>query len=226
MDDRTTDKHETYGMLQISRVQTSKEQNLFGSSISHSNFITLGIYEGYVDRHLNKDWYHSKSIPIIEVEMSYSQFAEAITSLNQGCGTPVTIRMVNGNYTEPCPHTNKRKQFEAEFEKDMRRLERDLAKLTADAEKILNDKKLPSKTERQQILDAIQSLRQQIRSNIPFVASSFNEQMDKTVLEAKGEIEGFKTHMIISAGIEAIKEKQLTIEQEPQKIVKKIKKGE
>lgn len=47
-----------------------------------------------IERGLNRDWVYGKS-PIVEIEMSYSQFAEAITSFGQGNGIPCTIR-----YTE------------------------------------------------------------------------------------------------------------------------------
>jgi len=45
---------------------------------------------------------------------------------------------------------------------------------------------------------------QNIKSNIPFVNEQFTEQMDKTITEAKGEIEAFIEHKIRSAGLEAI----------------------
>ncbi len=218
MSDRIKDEHPSYGMLQISRVQSSREQSLFGSSISHSNFITLKICPGYVDRHLNKDWLHAEPSAYIEVEMSYSQFAEAITSLNQGSGTPVTIRRINGEYIEPCPWFNKRKQFENEFAMHMRTIKNKMSKLIEDARKILSDKKPPSKSEKEKILDAIENLEMEVGANIPYMSRAFNEQMDKTVLEAKGEIEGFKTNAIISAGLKAY-EKQSPL------LLKKIKKG-
>ena len=47
-------------------------------------------------------------------------------------------------------------------------------------------------------------LRQEIESNVPFIQQSFNEQMDKTVMEAKGEVEGFVMNKLMSAGLEGL----------------------
>ena len=176
---------------------------LFGSSIKHKDTIMLRIYQGEVDRHLNRDWY-STDKQYIEVEMSYSQFAESITSLNQGEGTPVTLRRLDGKRMEDCPHVDKRIQFENEFSEHMKVINNKLVQLTKDAEEILNEKKPPTKKDKEMILEQIKNMQMEISSNIPFIYSSFNEQMDKTVQEAKGEIEGFMAHKIISAGLEAL----------------------
>ena len=204
MDDAKTYEHESFAMLGISRTTCNKGINLFGSSIKHNNTISLRIKPARVDRHLNRDWYHAKSLPYIEVEMSYSQFAEAITSLNCGDGIPVTLRQLNGRQIEECPQFDKRQEFEVEFEKEMLGISKSLRRLTENAEALLDSKKAPTKAEKETILNGIKSLRQEIENNIPFMQKSFNEQMDKTVLEAKGEVEGFVMHKIISAGLEGL----------------------
>jgi len=204
MDDVKRYEHESFAMLGISRTTCNKGKNLFGSSIKHSNTISLRIKSARIDRHLNRDWYHAKSLPYIEVEMSYSQFAEAITSLNCGDGIPVTLRQFNGKQMEECPQFDKRQEFEEEFEKEMIGIGNSLRKLTEHAEALLDSKKAPTKSEKETILNSIKSLRQEIEKNIPFMQKSFNEQMDKTVLEAKGEVEGFVMHKIISAGLEGL----------------------
>lgn len=43
---------------------------------------------------------------------------------------------------------------------------------------------------------------QEMRSNIPFVYDMFNEAMDKTILEAKGEVEAFVEHKLRSIGVD------------------------
>jgi len=204
MEDRITDKHESYAMLQISRVNCNEGMNLFGSSIKHSNTIRLRIAEGSVDRHLNRDWYHGGK-KYIEIEMSSNQFAEAITTLNQGDGVPVTLKYLGEKEIESCPSVNKRQGFENEFKERMAELDLKLNQLTTNTEILLNNKKNLTKRDREDILHEINMLRQEVRSNIPFVAKSFNEQMDKTVLEAKGEVEGSIIHKIISTGLKGLK---------------------
>lgn len=204
MDDRITIEHESFAMLGLTKSSCSFSQNLFGSSIQHSHTIKLKIAPAKIDRHLNRDWFHANTKPYIEVEMSYSQFAEAITSLNMGDGVPVTLRRLNGKMIEDCPQVDKRQEFEKEFEKEMQKIGQSLKILTKQAELLLSDKKPPTKADKETILNGIKALRQEIESNVPFIQSSFNEQMDKTVLEAKGEFEGFVMHKVISTGLESL----------------------
>ena len=204
MDDRTTIGHESFAMLGITRSSCSFSQNLFGSSIQHSHTIKLKIAPAKIDRMLNRDWFHANTKPYIEVEMSYSQFAEAITSMNVGDGVPVTLRRLDGKMIEDCPQFDKRQEFEKEFEKEMLKIGQSLRVLTEKAEALLSEKKPPTKADKEVILKGIKMLQQEIESNVPFIQSSFNEQMDKTVLEAKGEFEGFVMHKVISTGLEGL----------------------
>ena len=204
MDDRTTIEHESFAMLGITRSSCSFSQNLFGSSIQHSHTIRLKIAPAKIDRMLNRDWFRANTKSYIEVEMSYSQFAEAITSMNVGDGVPVTLRRLDGKMIEDCPQFDKRQEFEKEFEKEMLKIGQSLRVLTEKAEALLSEKKPPTKADKEVILKGIKMLQQEIESNVPFIQSSFNEQMDKTILEAKGEFEGFVMHKVISTGLEGL----------------------
>jgi len=203
-DDKKTYEHESFAMLGLTRSSCSFSQNLFGSSVQHSHTIKLKIAPAKIDRMLNRDWFHTNTKPYIEVEMSYSQFAEAITSMNVGDGVPVTLRRLDGRMIEDCPQFDKRQEFEKEFEKEMQKIGKSLRVLTEQAETLLSEKKPPTKADKEAILKGIKALRQEIESNVPFIQSSFNEQMDKTVLEAKGEFEGFVMHKVISTGLEGL----------------------
>lgn len=85
---RTT--HPSYGTLLFSR-RTGAKEALFGSSIQHRDTICMTLHHASIERGLNRDWIHGDKV-IAEVEMSYSQFAEAITSMNIGTGVPVTVQ--------------------------------------------------------------------------------------------------------------------------------------
>jgi len=212
MKDNEIYEHESFAMLGISRGSNSYGKNLFGSSIKHSNTITLRIKPAKLNRHLNRDWFHATGVPYIEVEMSYSQFAEAITAMNVGDGVPVTLTYLNGKEIEDCPQTDKRQEFDKEFENEMLSIGRSLKKLTEQAESLLTEKKAPTKADKEAILHGIKILKQEIESNIPFIKRSFTEQMDKTVLEAKGEVEGFVMHKVISSGLEGLQKELKMLE--------------
>jgi len=182
-------KHPSYANLYIGRSQCSGQQALFGSSIKHHDIITLRISPAYMDRDLNYDRYYAENHPYIEINMSQSQFAQAITSLNMGAGVPVTLRQINGEYIEPCPFVDKREQFSNEFREDMNELTKKIKETTKAVEDLIQNKRTFTKADKEQILSTLHSVSQQLSSNYPYMFSMFNEQMDKTVTEAKAEIE-------------------------------------
>lgn len=207
--DGKKEEHESYGMLGFHRTNGG-HTNLFGSSIKHQSTIRMTLKKAVKERGLNRNWYYGKG-QIVEIEMSQSQFAELITSLNVGDGVPVTIKWLNGQVMENCPEENKRELFEKEFEDKMIALNNKLKTLTEETERILSDKAAPKKSDKDMILNQIRMLHQELASNIPFVASQFNEQMDKTVTEAKGEVEAFVMNKVHSLGIEGLKMEMLAL---------------
>ena len=182
-------KHPSFANLYIGRSQCSGQKALFGSSIKHHDTITLKIFPAFIDRDLNMDRYFPEARPYIEIEMSQSQFAQAITSLNMGAGVPVTLRRLHDQYIEPCPFVDKREQFNSEFREDMNELTRKLTEATKHVEKLIEEKRTFNKADKDQILSALKSVTSQLASHYPYMYSMFNEQMDKTVTEAKAEIE-------------------------------------
>ena len=197
-----TKKHPSYGMLSLSKCYGG-ERALFGSSILHSNTIRLTLREGEVDRHLHRDWFHGRR-KMFEVEMSYSQFAELISSMNQGDGIPVTIKEVMGERKEDCPFENKRMEFVNEFSQKVKDVQKICNDLINGTKQLFEMKKSLNKSEKENILAQLETIKREVDSNIPFIADSFNEQMDKTVLEAKGEVESFVQNKITNIANQAI----------------------
>ena len=195
--DQEPETHESYGVMQISRVSVSPPTNLFGSSIRHSNMISLKISEGKKYRDYQADRYMDGET-LIEVAMSATQFADAITSLNVGCGTPVTLSYVKGDqwnektrrHREPCPEVNIRKLANQELKNEMACLGERVDELTKDAKEILERKGTTIKSdEKKKLLQDLMFVAQEIKSNIPFAHDCFNRSVNKTVIEAKGEID-------------------------------------
>lgn len=200
-DKTTVEKHESFGMLRISRVSGGRS-NLFGSSIQHREKITLEIGRGEKHRHLNNNWYSMKD-SIVEVEMSPTQFAEAITSLNCGSGIPVTILSVERKMMDECPEVNQRQVFEDEFNDQVKDISGHMIKTEKEINDIVTKPKV-GKSDLKRIQELVARLHMEIRSNIPYIQTQFNEAMDKTVLEAKGEVEATILHAVTAAGLDAI----------------------
>ena len=198
---RTT--HPSYGTLLFSRSTGAKEA-LFGSSIQHRDTICMTLHHASIERGLNRDWIHGDKV-IAEVEMSYSQFAEAITSMNIGTGVPVTVRWTEKDgKISPCDFVSKREQFEDEFKTQRKNATRVSAELIQEVTELFNQKGTLKKADKEEILRKLNKLKMDIGINTDFIVNQFNEQMDKTVMEAKGEIEAFyqnKVNTIASAAL-------------------------
>lgn len=210
----TQTSHPSYGTLLFNRAYGGKTP-LFGSSIEHSNVITMELRHADITRGLNRDDIFGNK-PIVKVEMSYSQFAEAITSFGQGTGIPVTIR-----YTEkdgripPCDFVSKREQFTDEFKAKTKDVMNDSQKLIQDVTDLFSQKKALTKADKESIISKLRKLSMDLGCNLDFIADQFNEQMDKTVMEAKGEIESFcqnKINAIASASLVEHRDEFLKLE--------------
>ena len=201
----TKTSHPSYGTLAFTR-STGGATPLFGSSIEHRDTISMTLYHAECTRGLNQDWIHGDK-PIAKVEMSYSQFAEAITSMNMGTGVPVTVRWTEKDgEIPPCDFISKREQFTDEFKEKRRKATEQSQQLINDVADLFENKKNLTKADKQEILSKLSKLSMDIGCNMDFIADQFNEQMDKTVMEAKGEIESFYQNKINSIANAALVE--------------------
>lgn len=204
--ERETFKHPAFGMIGFSRV-SGGENTLFGSSIKHNDRIVMTLKHGEQDRHLHDDWYYGRGL-IMKVEMSYSQFAECISALNVGDGVPCTIRFTEKDGRIPYikESESKREQFRNEFSSTISKaMEQVQAQINQIQESIDNKKSLGVK-DRKEIISQLRQVKYDIGSNLDFCVEQFDEQMDRTTLEAKGEIEAFCQNKINSIAQAALVE--------------------
>jgi len=142
MDDNEITEHPSFALMQFVRVQGG-DNILFGSSIKHDNRIMLRINRSEHCRNFHKFSYYPKE-KYIEVEMSESQFAEAITSMNMGTGVPVTLRSLNGKKIEQHEFVNTRIKHQEDFAKDMKAMADKFSDIVDEAEKLLSAKRPPT----------------------------------------------------------------------------------
>ena len=208
LSDQTVEKHPSYGMVGINRSQSSGTY-LFGSIQKHHSFITLTIKHAEVARHLANDWYHADSLPIVEIEMSHTQFAELITSPGIGDGVPCTIRGLDGKLVEECPEpTSMISKFSEDLKKTTAETVSGLKQLSQQlSQALLPGQKPLNKTELKALLEQIQSALMSVTDSIPFVEKSFTEEMEDQTNKAIGELEAVAGHVIHKMGLQALAEK-------------------
>ncbi len=201
------EKHPSYGMVGFSRITHGGAKggtNLFGSSLSHHHTIALRIKRASKKRSLSEDRYYGEET-VVEVEMSPAQFAEAITTLNVGDGVPCTIRRIGRQGVENCPETSMRQLFEAEFEHACVSTSDVAFDLIKKAEALLSQKTVKM-SDRKELVELLRKISLNLKSNLPFIGTQFNEAMDKVVADAKGSFEAAIATRISDLGIKAFSE--------------------
>ena len=164
--------------------------------------------EGVVTRGLNDDWYVGED-EILEVEMSQSQFAELITSMNVGTGTPCTIKYLRGKgRINEADFINKRQQITNEFKECMNERMSDAKEFYDEVKELFTTKKSIGKGDREMILRRLANVTQGMESSSKFIFDQFQNQIDKTITEAKGEIEAFAQNKINAIAQQALVEQK------------------
>ena len=197
--------HPSYAMLSFCRT-SGGWRPLFGTSIQHQNTIRLTLKTGSVRRDLNTDWYFGGET-LFEVEMSYNQFAELIGCMNMGDGIPVTLRRLNGELVEDPPFVDKKQQHENEFGQRLESVMKETRCLIDKVKGLFASKKTFNRKEQEDILKDLTHIEQEIGVNSKFALTCFQEQMDKTVIESKSEVEAFVQNKMHSLALESMREK-------------------
>lgn len=199
------EEHESFGLLSFSRVtHSSHKLNLFGSSIKHGNTIIMTVSSAERSRDHSHTWLFPRDT-LIEVELSPTQFSDAITSFNMGSGVPVTIRRYQGKRVEDPPCTDIREEFEEEFRATAKKAYSQSQEALDKINHILSQNSV-KKSDLNKVKDLLTQVNYNIGSNLSFVYGKFNEQVERSVTEAKNEIEAFIENKIRATGLKSLGE--------------------
>ena len=200
--------HPAYAQLSFSR-QSGGYNNLYGSAIKHQETICLTINPS---KKLSSKWserYYAENSPYIQVRMSQSQFAQAITSMNMGSGVPVTLETLRGKYMPKCEELSIAEIANKGLKEKLNNFADKITEGKTRVDEILNKKGTIKVGERKEIDNIIGKLMQDLRSNIPFLHECMTEAYDKTATAAKADIEAFYNNAIMKMGIDALEHKQI-----------------
>lgn len=196
--------HPSYATLGISRF--TGKGDFFMSPIGHNGGISFRINTAYKTRHLNGDSVFADKL-LVEVQMSEEQFARAITNLNQGGGTPVTLSWLTGvGPIKAEPREQYRNVYDDEL---VTGGEETLGKQKAvsAAVRALMAKSSVSKKDLQELLRTAETAEVALTSNLPFLLTRFKEKMDAVETAAKAEIASAIDNGLRSVGLESLAER-------------------
>ena len=205
--DDIIEEHASFGVISWSRQHTvggpGHDANLFGSDLKHHNLISLRIMNADRRRSLSRSWIHGREL-VCEVILSPHQFAEFLTSPNQGDGIPCTIKHTQKERNIEYPgHETEAELHEKEFRQSVDKFKEIRTDVSRTMRK-MQDGKTIKKGDFAELMKQVEYLMMHYESNLPFVAESFQKAMAKTVSAGKQEIEAYISKRITDAGLEAL----------------------
>lgn len=194
--------HPAYGVIGMS-VVTGGDRHMFGSDIHHGQRIRIHVKRAELHRNLSNDWIHARGLPIVEIEMSHSQFAEFITTPNRGEGIPCTITEINGDMVPAIDQIEtKQEMFRREIEAAARkRLEAALQEVKRLGE-LIESGKTP-KTELRELHKNLARELSYLPGSVSFVVGQAEEALEKATTAARIEIEATINHHVSRIGLDA-----------------------
>jgi hypothetical protein len=186
--------HPAYGVAQVSRHQ-STGVNLFGSDITHHNYITITVSKASVCRDLHEDWVHPDG-ELIEFSMSQAQWARFVAGADRNFATEVTLgRYSTGGTYSLIPRIAQKKetrkdQFDREFQKKLSESLQSIRKSVENLKELASDRTV-SKVELRRIVSNLQNQMDNLPRNLDFTVEQFKKVTEQGVQDAKIEIEAY-----------------------------------
>lgn len=173
----------------IAAFMTSGHQALYGSKVMHHNYITIKIYNSYGGDTMDLNDRRDVDVtPLIQVSLSLQQFAEMITQVGKGIGTPCTINNYNGKNTPKYVLPNQKKSL---LDYADAKIKEDIGKII-ETEKMISDKLAKNaKLTKSDMIDII-NLLSVLRSKgfVSHTKTVVNEIFEESIADAKQQLEG------------------------------------
>jgi len=202
--DGTVTRHPAFAQIAASRVSAGGPGvPLYGSDFNHQHFVTITVRTSEERRDLSHYWHHGGR-ELIEVNLSEAQWATFVSSMNVGMGVPCTLTFQAAEGAGPVPEITLRdteKVFNEELTAKVAKMARLLQEAMDEAEPLLEGL---SAKKRAAVMAKLHTVHQEAKSNLPFVAKSFAEHIEKTVEKAKIEVNAYINHAVVSAGLQAL----------------------
>lgn len=179
-------KHPSYGQIRITQT-SGGDGNLYGCSVKHHAKIRIAICESELVRKLNTDWHHAGE-EIVVVEMSPDQFGLMMCGAGNREGVPCTIARREGELIEPTENISKRTLFQEEFKAVVDKATTTLAEMEENIRSRVSENRPIGVKEQKELFGKLGEALMDLRSNLPFIDSCWQEQMDRTVSEVSSAI--------------------------------------
>jgi len=179
-----------FGVIVMGKPNCTPPIKMFGSELSHSEFISLEIKSAEINRTASKDWIHPQKT-LMSIRMTKNQWSDLVSSFGQGCGTPVTIEHMSANSypLKRCEEPNVESKFEFRHTYHESNF-KVIADRVLEAEELIDNSKLSQK-DKVAIKNKLLGLHQMMGSNFEFYRKVLREDVEDVVIDAKRNLESY-----------------------------------
>ncbi len=188
-------EHPSFGAIAWSRVRGNPGP-FFLSSLLHESYIEVEIKEAIQIRSLNETRLSTAGKPsIIQVRMTEAQFAQFITTPNQGPGVPCTLASKDRKPIEKCPPDEQMTAFRKDMDLDARIVTQQANKALEQVHEMLGGKTV-RKADLKALKGVLEKVVREVEANMPYLVTTFQEYMDDVYHDAMAQ---FESHVKVRA---------------------------
>jgi hypothetical protein len=205
---RDEETHESYALISFSRV-TGGLGPLYGTPIEARSGVRLMITESSrVFNGVSGERFVDGKI-ILEAMLSEMQFAELITTMNVGMGTPMTLDLVREGAMKQCekppPQESEAKRIKEAFEAQVAAKTATLKSVRRRIRKLLAESKISEKR-KEQIDNEIFQFTRLFEDSAPFMMKQFERSTVEAVADAKASISSHARAVAEATGLRYLAE--------------------
>lgn len=201
IDEHGDEVHPAFAMAQVHRISSTPGAVLFDSDIKHGEIIRLTVTRATRARSLHRDWIHSGTKTVVEVDMSMAQWAGLVSSMGTS-GVPVTIRATEGDWSVPgLPYDPRLAHSVAEVKEGAHKTFDAIKEALAEYEAVIAAK--GGAKERRAALSKLHHTVQNTAGNLAFAAESLSEHTENVVQKARADLEAMVINKAAQLGLSA-----------------------
>jgi len=215
--DRNREEHPSWGLVQVSHVSVGGGGvPMFDSTLTHSTLVTLKITRANREWNLHQRWIHPTT-HIVKVAMTSTQWAQMLSTPNNGVGTPCTIEWVAGEgRVEPCPPDTTQDSFQGDVGAAMTDA---LGTLRTFAREAKTLKASSSQKKVAEVVALAETVERELLANMPFIQEQYQRMMQAEIARAKAEFEAYVQASLHERGLQALSGGQPQLEALPGELV-------
>lgn len=193
-----TESHESWLVLQLSKVSATPGMRLFDSEITHSRYVQVTVCRCIRKRDLNRDWKHATRV-LMEFAMSQAQWGAFVSAFGDGSGAPATLTFDQSGDVAQAPYESRMAEGAREVRdagsKALAEVRDDYQALAAAFERGAG------KREMRGLINTLGYRIGNGPANMEFAATSLTEHVENVVTKARADVEAMVLAAADNAGL-------------------------